>query len=93
MTVDVVGEVVGHQVLARHADIDGVPVLELVAQPVEGLRRDATVRRQWGVLEKYVVPHLQTQLLRSEKVKCETYNKGIQVSPICSIFRQLDESN
>mmetsp|Transcript_2683 Transcript_2683/g.6002 ORF Transcript_2683/g.6002 Transcript_2683/m.6002 type:complete len:804 (-) Transcript_2683:561-2972(-) len=58
-------EVVLDQVLARHAQVDGVPVRELLLHAVEGLLGDGSVLRE-GLLEHHVVEHLLRQILSSD---------------------------
>lgn len=64
MVVQVVREVVGHQVFARHTDVHGVPVLKLPSQPLQMLFRDVCLgeRRR---LKEDEVPDISGHLLRS----------------------------
>ena len=62
MVVQVVGQVVGHQVLAGDADIDGVPVLKLPPQLLQVLLRDGCLG-EGRCLEEDEVPHLPGHLL------------------------------
>lgn len=62
MVVQVVGQVVGHQILAGDADVHGVPVLKLPPQLLQMLFGDVRLgeRRR---LEEDKVPHLFGHLL------------------------------
>ena len=72
MAVDEVGEVVLDQVLAGHAHIHGVPVLELGPQAVQGGLGDAALAGVVVALQEDVVPHLQAHLLRPAPIVTET---------------------
>ena len=63
MVVEVVRQVVGHQVFARHTDVNGVPVLKLPPQPLQLLFGDVSLgeRRR---LKEDKVPNLSGHLLR-----------------------------
>ena len=63
MAVDEVGEVVLDQVLAGHAHVHGVPVLELGSQTIQRCLGDVTPAGVAVRLQEDVVPHLQAQLL------------------------------
>lgn len=64
MVVQVVREVVGHQVFARHTDVHRVPVLKLPSKPLQMLFRDVCLgeRRR---LKEDEVPDISGHLLRS----------------------------
>ena len=79
VVVQVVRQVVGHQVLARHAYIHGVPELKLPAQLLQGVARDGRLGHG-GVLKEDVVPHLGRHLLRSERDN--NYNKKHRIGSI-----------
>lgn len=74
MVVEVVRQVVGNQVLARHTNIHGVPVLKLSSQPLEMFFRDVRLgeRRR---LKEDVVPHLSGHLRWS----VERQKRGIMI--------------
>lgn len=63
MVVQVVRQMVGHQVLARHTDVHRVPVFKLPPQPLQILFRDVCLG-EWRRLKEDKVPHLFGHLLR-----------------------------
>lgn len=63
MVVQVVRQVVGNQVFARHADVHRVPVLELPPKPLQALFGDVGLRERRR-LEEDEVPHVSGHLLR-----------------------------
>lgn len=66
MVVQKVGQVVGHQVFARHSDVHRVPVLKLPPQPLKVLPGNVCLgeRRR---LKEDKVPHVSCHLLWSVK--------------------------
>ena len=64
MVVQVVRQVVGHQIFARHADVHRVPVLKLPSQSLKMFFRDACLGER-RCLKEYEVPHLSGHLLWS----------------------------
>ena len=62
MVVQVIRQVVGNQVFARHTDVHRVPILKLPPQPLQMLFGDVSLgeRRR---LEEDEVPHLSGHLL------------------------------
>lgn len=75
MVVQKVGQVVGHQIFARHSDIHRVPVLKLPPQPLKVLPGNVGLgeRRR---LEEDKVPHVSGHLLRSVKQNKESKNEN-----------------
>ena len=63
VVVQEVGEMVGHQVLAGHTQVDWVPRAELQPQSLQLLAWDVCGRRETN-RAKHVVPYLCRQLLR-----------------------------
>lgn len=64
MVVQVVGEVIGHQVFSRHPHIDRVPELKFSPEFLQVILRDV---RLWerGCFEEDVIPHFPRHLLGS----------------------------
>ena len=63
MAVQEVGQMVRHQILARHSQIDWVPKLELSTKLLQSVSWDVSLG-QWCIIVEDVVPDCRCQLFR-----------------------------
>ena len=66
MIVKEVGQMIGHQILARDSEIDWIPILKLSSHFLQFFFCDAAFFGKRRSLEKDVIPDLVGHLLRAD---------------------------